>query len=87
MMTIMANDVKTKGVSYFETLFEKFSEIIISVRGKNKYVVVPFEEYEAYRVYKLDVAHKEVMQDITDGNYHTSTKRHFDTIEKALEDV
>jgi len=87
IMTIMANEVKTKGVSYFDKLFEKFSEIIISVRGKNKYFVVPFEEYEAYRAYKLDIAHKEVMQDIADGKYHTNTQKHFDTIEKALEDA
>ena len=83
----MANEVKTKGVSYFDTLFEKFSEIIINVRGKNKYVVVPFDEYEAYRNYKLDMAHKEVMQDIADGKYHNSTQKHFDNIEEALKDV
>jgi len=86
-MVIMANDVKKKGVSYFDTLFEKFSEIVISVRGKNKYVVVPFEEYEAYRAYKLDTAHEEAMRDIAEGNYHTDTQKHFDTIEKALKDV
>ena len=83
----MANEVKTKGVSLFDTLFEKFSEIIINVRGKNKYVVVPFEEYEEYRAYKLDMAHKEVMQDIADGKYHNNTKKHFDNIEEALKDV
>ncbi len=86
-MTVMANDIKTKGVSLFDTLFESFSEIIISVRGKNKYCVIPFEEYEDYRAYKLDVAHKEVMQDIENGAYHTDVKKHFDTIEKALDNV
>jgi len=83
-MTIMANEVKTKGVSVFDTLFEKFSEVIISVRGQNKYCVIPFDEYEEYRAYKLDTAHKEVMQDIADGKYHTNTKKHLDTIEEAL---
>ena len=87
MMTVMANEVKTKGVSLFDTMFEKFSEIIISVRGKNKYVVMPFEEYELYRAYKLDMAHKEVMQDIAESKYHTSTQKHFDNIEEALKDV
>ena len=83
-MTIMANEVKTKGVSLFDKLFEKFSEIIINVRGKNKYFVVPFEEYEEYRAYKLDVAHKEVMQDIKDGKSHSDTSRHFKEIEEAI---
>ena len=86
-MTIMANDIKTKGVSIFDTMFEKFSEVIISVRGKNKYCVIPFDEYEGYRAYKLDLAHKEVMQNIADGEYHTSTQKHFDTLKEALRDV
>lgn len=83
----MANDIKTKGVSIFDTLFEKFSEVIISVRGKNKYCVIPYHEYEEYRAYKLDMAHKEVMADIETGNYHSSTQQHLDTIKDALRDV
>jgi hypothetical protein len=86
-MTIMANEVKTKGVSVFDNLFEKFSEIIINVRGKNKYCVIPYEEYEAYRNYKLNMAHKEIMQEIADDQYHTSTQKHFDTLEEALKDT
>ena len=30
-MTIMANDIKTKGVSLFDSLLEKAEEIIINV--------------------------------------------------------
>ena len=33
-MIINANDIKTKGVSIFGTLLEKFDELIINVRGK-----------------------------------------------------
>ncbi len=86
-MIIMANEVKIKGVSVFDTMFEKFSEVIISVRGQNKYCVIPFDEYEEYRAYKLDMAHKEVMQDIANGKYHTDTQIHFDRIEEALNNV
>jgi len=83
-MTIMANEVKTKGVSIFDTLLKSFSEVIINVRGKNKYCVIPYSEYVAYRSYKLDVAHKEVMEDIDKGNYHSDLQKHFDTIDAAL---
>ncbi len=86
-MVIMANEVKTKGVSVFDTLLDKFSEVIINVRGKNKYCVIPFEEYEEYRAYKLETAHKEVMENIAKGNYHTDINRHFDTIKEAITDV
>jgi len=86
-MTIMANEVKTKGVSIFDNLLEQFSEVIINVRGKNKYCVIPFDEYEGYRTYKLDIAHKEVIQNIEKGNYHTNTKKHFNTIKEAIGNV
>ena len=86
-MTIMANEVKTKGVSIFDNLLEQFSEVIINVRGKNKYCVIPFDEYEGYRAYKLDIAHKEVMENIEEGNYHTNTKKHFNTIKEAIGNV
>ena len=86
-MTVVANKIKTKGVSIFNTLFEKFSEIIINMRGKNKYFVVPFDEYEAYRAYKLDMAHQEVLQEISEGKYHSDTQRHFDMFDEALKDV
>ncbi len=86
-MTIMANEVKIKGVSVFDTMLEKFSEVIISVRGQNKYCVIPYSEYEEYRAYKLDMAHKEVMHDVANDNYHTDIKKHFDSIEKEIEGV
>ncbi|HHH72298.1 MAG TPA: prevent-host-death protein [Sulfuricurvum sp.] len=87
IMTITANEVKTKGVSAFDGLFEKFNEIIINVRGKNKYCVIPFDEYEDYRAYKLDKAYKEVVEDIEEGRFHTDIQKHFDTIEGALDDA
>ena len=86
-MTITANEVKTKGVSSFDGLLEKYNEIIINVRGKNKYCVIPFDEYEAYRAWKLDQSYNDVMEDITKGRYHTDMQKHFDTIEQALGDV
>lgn len=87
IMVVMANDIKTKGVSIFDSLFEKFSEVIISVRGKNKYCVIPYDEYEEYRAYKLEKAHQEVMEDISNEKYHASTKKHLDTLKEALKDV
>jgi len=83
-MTITASEVKAKGVSLFEKLLDGSSDVIINVRGKDKYCVIPFEEYEEYRAYKLEKAHKEVMEDIENGNYHTDLNRHFATIEEAI---
>jgi len=70
-MTIMANDVKTKGVSLFDSLLEKAEEIIINVRGKNKFVVVDIERYNYLRALELDKAYLDTMQNIADGKYKT----------------
>ncbi len=70
-MTIMANDIKTKGVSLFDSLLEKAEEIIINVRGKNKFVVVDIERYKHLRALELDKAYLDTMQNISDNKYKT----------------
>ena len=70
-MTIMANDIKTKGVSLFGSLLEKAEEIIINVRGKNKFVVVDIERYKYLRALEIDKAYLDTMQNISDNKYKT----------------
>jgi len=74
-VTISANEVKTKGVSVFDNLLGKFDELIINVRGKNKYVVLDIERYRELRENELDVAYFKAMQDIKNGNYKTQNAR------------
>jgi prevent-host-death family protein len=80
-MTIMANEVKTKGVSIFDSLLEKAEEIIINVRGKNKYVVVDIERYKELRALELDKAYEDTMKDIAEGRYKIlSSKEHIESL-------
>ena len=72
-MIITANEVKTNGVSMFDNILNKFDELIINVRGKNKYVVLDIERYQAFRESELDIAHMKAMEDIRQGNYKTQT--------------
>jgi hypothetical protein len=72
-MTINANEVKLKGVSLFGTLLEKFDELIINVRGKNRYVVLDIERYKELRANELDLAYLKMKQDIQEGNYKVQT--------------
>lgn len=74
-MIISANDVKTKGVFLFGNLLEKFDELVINVRGKNKYIVLDIERYKEFRANELDVAYMKTMQDIKNGNYKTQTAK------------
>ncbi|AKF25171.1 prevent-host-death protein [Sulfurovum lithotrophicum] len=68
-MTISANEVKQRGVSLFDSLLKKFDEVIINVRGKDKYVVLDMERYKEFRANELDLAYMQTMNDIEKGNY------------------
>ena len=83
-MIISANDLKTKGISVLEGVFEKLDEVLISVRGKNKYVVVDIERYEYLRECEIEQAYRDVKEDIENGNSTVQTaKEHM----KELRDV
>lgn len=84
-MVISANDVKTKGVTIFSSLLEKFDELIINVRGKNKYVVLDIERYKELRENELDLAYMKTMKDIEKGNYKTqNAKEHIEELKNEL---
>ncbi|KUJ75905.1 prevent-host-death protein [Thiomicrospira sp. XS5] len=84
-MIVSANEVKTKGVSFLGKLLKEADELIINVRGKNKYVVLDIERYEAFRRQELDLAHMKAMQDIEEGRYQEQTaKEHVKELLNAL---
>lgn len=84
-MFISANDVKVKGVAVFESMLEKAQEVIISVRGKNKYVVIDIERYEALQALELDNAYKETLEDIEAGKYQiVSADEHLKELQEVL---
>ena len=85
IMIINANEVKTKGVSIFANLPEKFDELIINVRGKNQYVVLDIERYKELRANELDLAYLKSLQDIEKGNFKVqSAQEHIDELRNEL---
>ena len=66
---ITANELKTKGVSVLDEETANGSEIIITVRGKNKYVVLPIEKYNYLRECELETALLETKRDIKEGKF------------------
>ena len=46
---ITANELKTKGISVIQAELEQQTEAVISVRGKQRFVVVDIEEYAKAR--------------------------------------
>ena len=84
-MIINANEVKTKGVSIFANLLEKFDELINNVRGKNQYVVLDIERYKELRANELDLAYLKSLQDIEKGNFKVqSAQEHIDELRNEL---
>ena len=67
MESITANDLKTKGVSALESGLENQPEVIITVRGKERYVVMEMEHYHYLRECELDAALQQARKDHESG--------------------
>ena len=73
MNTLTANDLKTKGVSAVEAQLKDDEEVVISVRGKDLYVVMAIEKYAKLREYELAAALQEARADVEAGRYNTES--------------
>lgn len=84
-MVVSANDLKIKGVSIIESMLEKLDEVLISVRGKNRYVVINMKRYEYLRECELEQAYRDVQKDIKNGDIKTQTvSEHIKELKDAL---
>ncbi|MCJ8269273.1 MAG: hypothetical protein MJK04_07695 [Psychrosphaera sp.] len=75
MNVITANELKTKGIAAVEACLQVADEAIISVRGKDKYIVMAIAKYNAFREYELEVALQEAKADIKSGHVVTETAK------------
>ena len=73
MLTVTANMLKTKGISAFNEALNENEEAIISVHGKNKFVVLTIEKYNYLRECELEAALLEAKQDLKTGNFKTDS--------------
>ena len=69
MNTITANQLKTKGVSAIENNISGDHELVITVRGEGKYVVMDMAHYNHLRECELDMALNEAKADYKAGKY------------------
>ncbi len=85
MLSIAANDLKTRGIAAIEACLAQQSEAVISVRGKQRYVVMPMEQYNFLRECELDAALAQSRADIAAGRFSTQTaQEHFAEIQAEL---
>jgi hypothetical protein len=69
MSHISANDLKTKGIAAIETALGKSPEAIVSVRGKDKFVVMEIAHYHYLRECELDAALAQTQADLAAGRF------------------
>ncbi len=82
--TITANELKTKGVSILNEETSDGNEVIVTVRGKNKYVVLPIEKYNYMRECELELALLEAKKDIKEGKFiKESVEKHVKRIARG----
>ena len=71
--SITANELKTKGVSALEEATASGDEAFITVRGKQRFVVVSVEHYNYLRECELEAAIAETHRDIQQGKVENET--------------
>jgi PHD/YefM family antitoxin component YafN of YafNO toxin-antitoxin module len=69
MATISANDLKTKGVAAIEAALADQLEAIVSVRGKDRFVVLDLDRYHYLRECELEAALAETRADLAAGRF------------------
>ncbi len=67
MCSLTANDLKTKGVAAIEAVLADRPEAIVSVRGKDRFVVMGIAQYHHLRECELEAALAETRADIAAG--------------------
>jgi hypothetical protein len=88
MTVLTANDLKTKGVSDIERLLQDAQEVIISVRGKPRYVVMDIAHYDYLRECEIAAAWAQTRADLAAGRYRREgADAHVTRIEGELSDA
>ncbi|MGB5631272.1 MAG: hypothetical protein WBM44_09635 [Waterburya sp.] len=68
-MSISDNELKTKGVSIIESNLDCADELIITVQGKERFVVMDMEHYNHLRECELQAALHQGKADVEVGDF------------------
>lgn len=83
MFHISANDLKTKGVAAIEAILSEHSEAVISVRGKDRFMVMDMVHYHYLRECELEAALAETRADLATGRFvQESPEAHLARLDK-----
>jgi PHD/YefM family antitoxin component YafN of YafNO toxin-antitoxin module len=75
---VSANDLKRRGLAALAEALEHEEDVVLTVRGKAKYVAMPIERYEELRTLELERAVAEAEADYREGRIVSeSAREHF----------
>ena len=85
MHSVTANDLKTRGVAAIEESLANSTEAVVSVRGKDRFVVMEVAQYNYLRECELDAAVAQSRADVAAGRFVTeSAQLHMERMEALL---
>ena len=85
MPSLTANDLKTRGVTAIEESLAHSTEALVSVRGKDRFVVMEVAQYHYLRECELDAALAQSRADVVAGRFVTeSAQQHMDRLDTLL---
>jgi PHD/YefM family antitoxin component YafN of YafNO toxin-antitoxin module len=73
MTHLSANELKTKGIAAIEVILATQPEAMISVRGKERFVVMDVAHYHYLRECELDAALAQSRADVAAGRFVAET--------------
>ncbi len=83
MSHISANDLKTKGVAAIEAVLSEHAEAIVSVRGKDRFVVMDMAQYRHLRECELEAALAQSRADVAASRFvQESPEAHLARLDK-----
>ena len=84
MPSLTANDLKTKGIAAIEAVLADRQEAIVSVRGKDRFVVMGIAQYHYLRECELEAALAETHADVAAGRFvKESAAAHVKRVKKS----
>ncbi len=85
MPQITANDLKVRGIAAIEEVLSGQTEATISVRGKDRFVVMDVAQYHYLRECELEAALAQSRADVAAGRAVTETAaEHMQRMERLL---
>lgn len=88
MPPLTANDLKVRGIAAIETALAEQTEATISVRGKERYVVMDMAQYHYFRECELETALIQSRADLAAGHAVQETaEAHMARLDAMLRNV